>query len=59
MEVSSVGINYKSVVERAEVWRVFSSSFSHLSLLHLAMNVNSLLGSSYLEVLLGSVNYFS
>eukprot|EP00898_Chlorokybus_atmophyticus_P001440 jgi/Chlat1/2297/Chrsp17S02798 len=37
-----VGMSYIKVVEEGQLWRVLSSAFSHLSLLHLIFNMSSL-----------------
>ena len=57
VDVSSVASSYASVVKQGEVWRIVSSSFSHLTILHLAMNVSSLFSLSSLEIHWGSVQY--
>lgn len=57
VDVSSVASSFASVVKQGEVWRLISSSFSHLSILHLAMNVSSLFSLSSLELNWGSVQY--
>ncbi|KAK8812739.1 hypothetical protein WA538_004596 [Blastocystis sp. DL] len=59
VDVSSVASSYASVVKQGEVWRIVSSSFSHLTILHLAMNVSSLFSLSSLEIHWGSVQYLS
>ncbi len=52
-----VGSSYKNVVYEGQVWRIVSSSFSHVDLLHLAMNMASLYQVGWLEEYYGSVLY--
>lgn len=58
VDVSTVGIHYNAVVKHHELYRIFTASFSHLSLLHFAFNCSSLFSFVGLEVKLGSVSYF-
>lgn len=49
--------SYESVVRRGELYRVLTSTFTHLSLLHLAFNVNALWSMRGAEALLGAGTY--
>ena len=57
VDVTEYASRYNSVVKEGEVRRILSSSFSHESILHIAMNVNSLLSLSFLETRLGSIPF--
>lgn len=57
VDVTEFASSYNSVVNEGEMWRILSSSFSHESILHIAMNVNSLLSLSFLETRQGSIPY--
>lgn len=58
VDVSTIGIHYNAVVKHHELYRIFTASFTHLSLLHFAFNCSSLFSFVGLEVKLGSVQYF-
>lgn len=58
VDVTEVALNYNSVVEKGEVWRIITASFSHVDLLHVGMNLSSLLGLVYLEMIWGSSRFF-
>lgn len=58
IDVSTVGIHYESVVHNHELLRIFTASFSHLDLLHIAMNISSLFSLSSVESYYGSIRYF-
>ena len=55
--VADVGISYKSVFEKKEFFRFFSSSFSHISLLHFGLNCSSLFNLIGVEMYYGSFSY--
>lgn len=57
VDVTRVASSYASVVRQGEVWRILSSSLSHLGILHLAVNVSSLLSLSSIEIQWGSIQY--
>lgn len=59
VDVTRVASSYVSVVRQGEVWRILSSSLSHLGILHMAMNVSSLLSLSSIELQWGSIQYLS
>ena len=55
--VADVGISYKSIFEKKEFFRFFSSSFSHISLLHFGLNCSSLFNLIAVEMHYGSFSY--
>lgn len=54
---AAVGFNYTKVVREGHVWRCVTSSFSHVSALHLVFNMVSLVQLAPLETALGSLEY--
>lgn len=42
LDYAAVGANYDAVVCKGQIWRLLTSQFTHISLLHLLMNVASL-----------------
>ena len=57
VDVSKTASSYVSVIRNGELWRMISSSFSHYSLLHVAMNVSSLFSLASLEIEWGTIQY--
>ena len=57
VDVSKTASSYVSVIKNGELWRIISSSFSHFSLLHVAMNVSSLFSLASLEIEWGTIQY--
>lgn len=57
VDVSKTASSYISVIRKGELWRMISSSFSHFSLLHVAMNVSSLFSLASLEIEWGTIQY--
>lgn len=57
VDVGKVASSYISVVQKGELWRMVTSSLSHFSLLHIAMNVSSLFSLASLEIEWGTVQY--
>ena len=57
VDVQQVAMSYNSVVDKGEVWRIFTASFSHLNLLHVGMNLSSLIGLVPLEIIWGSSRF--
>eukprot|EP00871_Galdieria_phlegrea_P004823 jgi/Galph1/5341/GphlegSOOS_G3940.1 len=53
-----VGLNYEKVVEEKETWRWITASLSHISFLHLLMNVYSLWTLRIVEEEFSSFVYF-
>ena len=47
----SVGMSYESVVVERQHWRLISSTFSHISILHLVFNMNALWSLGVVEQL--------
>lgn len=39
---AEVGMSYESVVSEGQIWRLITSTFSHISILHLVFNMNAL-----------------
>ena len=58
MDATLLASSFESVVLRGETWRILSSSFTHESILHIAMNVNSLISLAFIEFRLGSIPFF-
>ena len=58
MDATLLASRFESVVLRGETWRILSSSFTHESILHIAMNVNSLISLAFIEFRLGSIPFF-
>ena len=58
VDATEVAVSYSSVMEKGEVWRVITASFSHLDLLHVGLNLSSLIGLVPLEIIWGSSRFF-
>ncbi|EME29113.1 hypothetical protein Gasu_35020 isoform 1 [Galdieria sulphuraria] len=54
-----VGCNYDCVIVDKETWRWISSTLSHISLMHLILNMYSLWNLSWMEQRLGSLVYLT
>ena len=57
VDVSSVAFSYDLVVNQGEYWRMWTSSFSHFSILHLGFNTYTLYQFAELETIYGSMVY--
>lgn len=58
VSATEVAVSFSSVMEKGEVWRVITASFSHLDLLHVGLNLSSLIGLVPLEIAWGSSRFF-
>ncbi|ETO19678.1 rhomboid domain-containing protein [Reticulomyxa filosa] len=53
-----IAFNYNRITKNQEYWRMLTSSFCHIKLLHLMFNMSSLWNIAVMEIILGSVRYF-
>lgn len=58
VEFQSVAFSYRSVVTNREWWRLATSVFAHIEIMHLLFNVYSLWGCRAIETQKGSYYYF-
>lgn len=58
VDAVEIASSYDSVVSKGEIWRIFTSSFGHLGLLHVGMNLSTLLSLVSLESQWGHVRFF-
>lgn len=54
---SWIGVHYDRVLEQREWWRLITSAYSHLGVLHIGFNMYSLWSYGFLEYMLGSLTY--
>ena len=51
-------MSYDKVIKEKEIWRIFTSTFSHSSLIHLAFNMMVLWSVKFLEKSLGVLIFY-
>jgi len=52
-----VGLSYQNFVVEGQYWRMWTASFSHISVMHLALNLSSLWAYRFIEHQIGLLQY--